>query len=85
VADLYKSTVATEFPQTNLAGVDFSFADFRAANLVDAILSQVIQVEGQEYTLNADLSSISFDEFTDWPPDYTPPASAKRIIIESNP
>jgi uncharacterized protein YjbI with pentapeptide repeats len=76
--DLSGATIATSFPQIDLAGVDFSQAIFRAANLTEASLSRIIQINGQEYTLEAIFDDIIYDEFTDWPRGFILPPSATQ-------
>jgi uncharacterized protein YjbI with pentapeptide repeats len=61
------------------AGVDLSQADLRFMNLREAVLEDVIQVDGLEYPLEADLTGVTYDlEFTTWPPDFVPPPNTPR-------
>jgi uncharacterized protein YjbI with pentapeptide repeats len=61
------------------AGVDLSQADLRFMNLREAVLEDVIQVDGMEYPLEADLTEVTYDlEFTTWPPNFVPPPNTPR-------
>jgi uncharacterized protein YjbI with pentapeptide repeats len=77
VVNLNGATIASSFPKIDLSGVNFSGATFKAANLAEAILKRVIQLNGLEYTLAADFSDIVYDELTDWPRGFSLPPSAK--------
>ena len=37
----------------------------------------VIEVGGMTYQLTADLTDVTYDEFTIWPPGYNPPPKKK--------
>jgi uncharacterized protein YjbI with pentapeptide repeats len=57
-------------------GVDFSDADLRFMNLSRATFSDIIQIEGLPFNLEADLTDITHNEFTNWPAGFTPPPSS---------
>ena len=60
-----------------LAGVNMSESDLSNTDLSQAILEDVIEVGGMRYNLAADLTDVTYDEFTIWPPGYNPPPKKK--------
>jgi uncharacterized protein YjbI with pentapeptide repeats len=59
-----------------LAGVNMDRSDLKFTNLSQAILDDFIQIDGLDYFLEADLTGITYNEFTAWPPGFYPPPSS---------
>ena len=58
------------------AGVNLSGADLRNADLSNLVLVDTLVIQGEPYQLTADLTGAIYNDFTVWPPNYTPPATA---------
>jgi uncharacterized protein YjbI with pentapeptide repeats len=68
--------VRGDFGQTSLAGIDLSGADLAFSDLSRVNFEETVQVNGETFTLRADLSDVYYNEFTTWPPGFEPPPSA---------
>jgi len=75
-ANLSGAKLRSETPyRMYVPGVDFSGADLRFMNLSQATFSDIIQVEELPFNLEADLTGITYNEFTGWPQGFAPPPS----------
>lgn len=76
--DLSGATIRGVVPAINLAAANLTGADLRGAKMKNVILSQNIDVDGQRVTLSADLTGVTYDQETQWPDGFTPPANTPR-------
>ena len=68
----------TEAWRLYLPGVSLANADLRFMNFSATTFEDFIQANGLGYLLRADLSGITYNEFTEWPFGISPPASSPR-------
>jgi hypothetical protein len=57
------------------AGVEMRRVNLSSSNLSRAVFEDALSGEGWAYPLVADLEGVVYNELTQWPPGYTPPAS----------
>ena len=73
-ADLsYMSLKGRKTRQVSVAGLDLHGADLSSTDLSNMIFEETIMVGDTPYKLAADLSGVIYDNFTIWPPGFTPP------------
>jgi uncharacterized protein YjbI with pentapeptide repeats len=56
-----------------LAGVNMSGADLSSTDLSKVSFTDTLTVQGQPYTLIADLTGVIYNGFTTWPVNFVPP------------
>jgi len=76
-ADMTATEWGGDVAPVYLAGVNMSESDLSSTDLSKAILEDVIEVGEMIYHLAADLTDVTYDEFTIWPPGYNPPPKKK--------
>jgi uncharacterized protein YjbI with pentapeptide repeats len=77
-ADLSNVVTAGKiFRPIDLGGVNLSGANLNSTDLSKASFSHIIEIDGVQYELRADLSGIIYNNFTSWPTGFTPPPTAE--------
>jgi uncharacterized protein YjbI with pentapeptide repeats len=77
-ADLSRTTLSgTRAREANIAGISLRGADLTSADFSDLVFEETISVGGLPYLLQADLTGVKYDNFTIWPPGFTPPPPAR--------
>jgi uncharacterized protein YjbI with pentapeptide repeats len=82
-ADFSEVMTRSNYPlNLSFVGVSLRNADLRLTDFSDSTFEEYIQVEGlSPFLLEADLTGINYDEFTEWPYGFTPPPSTRRTEI----
>jgi uncharacterized protein YjbI with pentapeptide repeats len=70
-------------PTVYLAGVKLNGADLQYSDFSSVTFEDFIKVDDLDYKLSADLTETLYNEFTLWPTNYIPPASAIPVPVES--
>jgi len=66
-------TAGKVFRPIDFGGVNLTGANLNSTDLFRATFSRIVEIDGLQYELRANLTDIQYNHFTTWPNGFTPP------------